>query len=57
MLNFCDFIQVYVFSTNHHLNMVTPTATSIMIMLAIAFVIFIIHRYKGYNSYWYSYYL
>ena len=20
MLNFCDFIQVYVFSTNHHLN-------------------------------------
>ena len=22
MLNFCDFIQVYVFSTNHHLNKV-----------------------------------
>ena len=21
MLNFCDFIQVYVFSTNHHLKM------------------------------------
>ena len=20
MLNFCDFIQVYVFTTNHHLN-------------------------------------
>ena len=20
MLNFCDFIQVYIFSTNHHLN-------------------------------------
>ena len=20
MLNFCDFVQVYVFSTNHHLN-------------------------------------
>ena len=23
MLNFCDFIQVYVFSTNHHLNITT----------------------------------
>ena len=22
MLNFCDFIQVYVFSTNHHLKVV-----------------------------------
>ena len=21
MLNFCDFIQVYVFTTNHHLNL------------------------------------
>ena len=20
MLNFCDFIQVYIFTTNHHLN-------------------------------------
>ena len=29
MLNFCDFIQVYVFSTNHHLNetsLVAPIA-------------------------------
>ena len=24
MLNFCDFIQVFVFTTNHHLNMVNP---------------------------------
>ena len=24
MLNFCDFIQVYVFSTNHHLNRQNP---------------------------------
>ena len=23
MLNFCDFVQVYVFSTNHHLNLRT----------------------------------
>ena len=23
MLNFCDFIQVFVFTRNHHLNMVT----------------------------------
>ena len=23
MLNFCDFIQVYVFTTNHHLNVST----------------------------------
>ena len=22
MLNFCDFIQVYVFTTNHHLNQI-----------------------------------
>ena len=22
MLNFCDFIQVYVFTTNHHLNII-----------------------------------
>ena len=21
MLNFCDFVQVYVFTTNHHLNL------------------------------------
>ena len=23
MLNFCDFIQVYVFTTNHHLNVIS----------------------------------
>ena len=23
MLNFCDFIQVYVFTTNHHLNLIS----------------------------------
>ena len=27
MLSFCDFIQVYVFTTNHHLNLV-PERTS-----------------------------
>ena len=26
MLTFCDFIQVYVFSTNHHLNCSTTIA-------------------------------
>ena len=25
MLNFCDFIQVYVFTTNHHLNYILLT--------------------------------
>ena len=28
MLNFCDFIQVYVFSTNHHLKPLLYTSTS-----------------------------
>ena len=27
MLNFCDFIQVYVFSTNHHLNTLSSRFT------------------------------
>ena len=26
MLNFCDFIQVYIFTTNHHLKVCTTTA-------------------------------
>ena len=25
MLNFCDFIQVYVFTTNRHLNSLSPS--------------------------------
>ena len=27
MLNFCDFIQVYVFTPNHHLKLWTPFVT------------------------------
>ena len=29
MLNFCDFIQVYVFTTNHHLKLMDDLATVI----------------------------
>ena len=30
MLNFCDFIQVYVFSTNHHLKAFILTAAVVI---------------------------
>ena len=34
MLNFCDFIQVFVFTTNHHLNYRTIVAVAIILNYA-----------------------
>ena len=33
MLFFCDFIQVYVFSTNHHLNSAVVTLENLRFLL------------------------
>ena len=41
MLNFCDFIQVYVFSTNHHLKIISifkPDRFSINLPRTISFI-------------------
>ena len=32
MLNYCDFIQVFVFTTNHHLKMFSETGTRISLL-------------------------
>ena len=33
MLNICDFIQVYVFTTNHHLNLASTSKTVFQISI------------------------
>ena len=37
MLNFCDFIQVYVFSTNHHLSKTHEKVTAIWVGWLVGF--------------------
>ena len=49
MLNFCDFIQVYIFTTNHHLNPFNSFQYSFaflnVLILAFRFVVYHVHTF------------